>query len=360
MRTSTWLSGRRTAPVLVVCLLVWGAAPPPAAAQCELDKLLAFDGAVGDWFGISVSLSGDVAVIGARYDDDNGNNSGSAYIYRWTGSAWVQEAKLTASDGARLDLFGHSVSISGDVAVIGAPFDDDNGSNSGSAYIFVKPPGGWVNMTQTAKLTASDGAGGDEFGNPVSIRGDVAVVGAIYDDDNGSASGSAYVFQKPPGGWVDMTQTAKLTASDGAAEDFFGISLSISGDVALVGAWLDDDDGFNSGSAYVFVKPLGGWVDMTQTAKLTASDGAVNDNFGQSVSISGDVAVVGAIIHGDNGRESGSAYVFVGLLGLDYNGNGVADVCEALCPADINGDGLINSADLTLLLGAWAAGGICP
>ncbi|MCH8153406.1 MAG: FG-GAP repeat protein, partial [Planctomycetes bacterium] len=368
MRTNRWFNGRRAASVLVVCLLVWGAAPPPAAAQCEVAKLLAFDGAADDQFGRSVSISGDVAVVGAWQHDLNGSNSGSAYIFRFNGLSWVQEAKLlasdgaaghrlgnsvsisgdvvvvgafggegivavsgsayvfqkppggwvdmtetaklTASDGAFQDFFGNSVSISGEVVVVGAVKDDDNGDRSGSAYVFVKPPGGWVDMTQTAKLTASDGALFDEFGISVSISGDVAVVGAYRDDDNGQDSGSAYVFVQPPGGWVDMSQTAKLTASDGAFDDRFGISVSISGDVIVVGAQFGDGIVVDSGSAYVFQKPVGGWVNMTQTAKLTASDGAINDEFGRSVSISGDVAVVGAQSDNDNGSFSGSAYVF--------------------------------------------------
>ena len=215
-------------------------------------------------------------------------------------------------------------------------------------------------MTQTAKLLASDGAYGDFLGFSVSISGDEIVVGAAYDDDIGIDFGSAYVFQKPVGGWVNMTQTAKLTASDGAASDLFGFSVSISGDVAVVGAITDDAPLSDSGSAYVFERPLGGWVSMTQTAKLTASDGAAGDQFGVSVSISGDVAVVGAFLHDDNGLESGSAYMFVGLLGLDYNGNGISDVCEALSGPDITGprgvpDGCVDAFDLNTVLAAWCS-----
>ncbi|MCZ6811459.1 MAG: hypothetical protein O7D97_05595 [Planctomycetota bacterium] len=306
---------RGAAPVLVACLLVLGAAPPPAAAQCDSDELLALDRLAFDQFGQSVSISGDVAVVGAWGGGGIVADSGSAYIFRFNGVSWAQEAKLTASDGAVSDLFGVSVSISGDVAVVGAYADDDNGSLSGSAYVFVKPVGGWVDMTQTAKLTASDGAVSDEFGRSVSISGDVAVVGAAKDDDNGLSSGSAYAFVKPPGGWVDMTQTAKLTASDGAASDFFGASVSISDEVAVIGAVQGDGNVANSGSAYVFVKPPGGWVNMTQSAKLTASDGAASDFFGGSVSLSGDLAVVTAV--GDNAPflDSGSAYVFVKPVG---------------------------------------------
>jgi len=221
----------------------------PALAQiglCEPHKLTAYDAPTGDHFGRSVSISGDVAVIGAPWTDEWGPSSGSAYVFRRDDNGtpsdpsddfWVEQAKLIASDAAEGDQFGYSVSISGDVAVIGAHLDDDGGHDSGSAYVFEKPPGGWEDMTETAKLTAADAAVNDEFGDSVSISGDVAVIGAPGDDDGGYNSGSAYVFEKPPGGWEDMTETAKLTASDAAAHDLFGLSVSMSGDVAVIGAY---------------------------------------------------------------------------------------------------------------------------
>ncbi len=277
----------------------------------ELAKLTALDATAGDGFGFSVSISGDTAIVGALNDDDGGFSSGSAYIFTRSGTIWTQQAKLTASDAAVADQFGISVSISGDTAIVGASGDSDAGTSSGSAYVFVKPAGGWIDSTQTAKLTASDDTAFDFFGRSVSISGDTAIVGAHLDDDVPSDSGSAYVFVKPAGGWIDSTQTAKLTASDAAASDQFGRSVSISGDIAIVGAFVDGDPGLNSGSAYVFVKPAGGWIDSTQTAKLTASDAAASDNFGFSVSISGDTVIVGARLDDDVPSDSGSAYVFV-------------------------------------------------
>jgi len=274
----------------------------------EIAKITASDAVASDQFGTSVSISGDTAIVGAPGDDDAGAQSGSAYIFVRSGATWTQEAKLTASDAAADDVFGWSVSISGDTAIVSAIFDDDGGSSSGSAYVFVKPGGGWVDSTQTAKLTASDAAANDRFGESVSISGDTIIVGAVQDDDGGSESGSAYVFVKPGGGWADSTQTAKLTASDAAAGDSFGQSVSISGDTAIVGAF---GVGPFTGSAYVFVKPGGGWADSTQTAKLTASDAAPSDSFSQSVSISGDTAIVGAQGDDDGGSASGSAYLFV-------------------------------------------------
>ncbi|MCZ6734625.1 MAG: FG-GAP repeat protein, partial [Planctomycetota bacterium] len=253
------------------------------------------------------------------------------------------------------------------------------GLSSGSAYVFVKSPGGWVDMSQTAKLTASDGAASDFFGASVSISGEVAVIGAAQGDGNVADSGSAYVFMEPVGGWVNMTQTAKLTASDGAASDFLGASASISGDVLVIGARNDDDNGFNSGSAYVFEKPLGGWVNMTQTSKHAALDGLASDSFGISVSISGDLVVVGDYFDDDNGSNSGSAYVY-DLAGVDCNLNGLSDACDivlgiscdfnanlipdecelAATAGDISGpgggpDGCVDAFDLGALLAAWCS-----
>ena len=248
-------------------------------------KIIAGDGAAGDFFGLSVSIDGDYAIVGAHLDDDNASASGSAYIFRRFGTSWLEEAKLTASDGAVNDLFGRSVSLSGDRAIVGARGDDDNGSSSGSAYIFRRVGTVW---TQEAKLTASDGQAGDRFGFSVSVDGDRAIVGADGDDDNGSNSGSAYIFRRFGTSWLEE---AKLTASDGAAFDRFGFSVSLSGDRAIVGARVDDDNGSASGSAYIFRRFGTSWLEE---AKLTASDGAAFDQFGFSVSLSGDQAIVGA------------------------------------------------------------------
>jgi len=282
-----------------------------APSFAEIVKLTASDAAADDRFG-RVSISGDTAIVGAEGNDDAGSFSGSAYIFVKSGTTWIQQAKLTASDADMSDSFGNSVSISGDTVIVGAPLDDEAGFNAGAAYIFVKPVGGWVDSTETAKLTALDAFTSDLFGRYVSISGDTAVVASIQDDDAGVSSGSAYVFVKPVGGWVDSTQTAKLTASDGFA--FHGFSrLSISGDTAIVGAAGDDDGGFESGAAYVFVKPVGAWADSTQTAKLTASDAAPDDQFGASVSISGDTVIVGARTLIAGGNEA--AYIFVKPVG---------------------------------------------
>ena len=286
-------------------------------------KLKTSHGATGDWFGKSVAVSGDAVVVGAPYDDIGANtDQGSAYVFVKPQGGWAglltEAAKLTASDGAATDRFGESVAISGDTVVVGGSSDKiGNNLHQGSAYVFVKPPGGWAGiLTESAKLTAADGTANDNFGYSVAISGDTVVVGAPYKTTNGNLlQGSAYVFVKPPGGWSGfLTETAKLTASDGTANDNFGYSVAISGDTVVVGALSDDiGQNMNQGSAYVFVKPGGGWAGiLTENAKLTASDGADRDYFGYSVAINGDTVVVGAPwddIGANTGQ--GSAYVFV-------------------------------------------------
>ena len=250
-------------------------------ASVSEEKITASDGADLDYFGSSVAISGDYAIVSAHEDDDNGSRSGSAYIFQRSGESWSQQEKLTASDGADGDRFGSSVAISGDYAIICASGDDDNGSASGSAYIFHRSGESW---SQQEKITASDGAAADSFGYSVAISGDYAIVGARGDDDNGSASGSSYIFQRSGESWG---QQEKITASDGAGGDFFGSSVAISGDYAIVGARGDDDNGSaygsDYGSAYIFHRSEVSW---SQQEKLTASDGAYRDYFGSSVAIS--------------------------------------------------------------------------
>ena len=248
-------------------------------------KLTASDGGEFDLFGGSVAISGDTVVVGAPNNDPGETfDQGSAYVFVKPGGGWVngtQTAKLTSSDGAESDLLGSSVAVSGDTAVIAAPGDDVGAQDDqGSAYVYVKPGGGWGNATQTAKLTGSGGQPFDAFGTSVAISGDTIVSRAQYGDTIAADRGAAYVFVKPGGGWVNGTQTAKLSASDGADFDQFGESVSLSGDTAVVGARNGDGTNADQGAAYVFVKPGGGWVNGTQTAKLTASDGVTGDSFG--------------------------------------------------------------------------------
>ncbi len=329
--------------------------PAPAADFEEVAKLLAADGAQDDFFALSVAVSGDTAVIGASGDDHVGINAGSAYVFTRPAGIWTQQAKLTAADGFQLDLFGHSVAVSSNTAVIGAFLEDHVGINAGSAYVFTRSAGIW---TQQAKLTAADGAAFDRFGISVAVSGDTAVIGAPLDDDAGDASGSAYVFTRSAGIWTQQakltaadgaagdrlgdssvavsgdtavigvgsinsayvftrfagiwTQQAKLTAADGGAGDEFGRWVAVSGNTAVIGARLDDA-GKATGSAYVFTRSAGIW---TQQAKLTAADGAAGDEFGYGVAVAGDTALIGARGDDDAGNRSGSAYLFIRSAGI--------------------------------------------
>jgi hypothetical protein len=221
-----------------------------AFAQTET-KLTAADATAYDSFGSSVSVNSDTAVVGAWGGDVAGTSQGVAYVYtRDDGGTWSEQAKLIASDGEFYDNFGCAVSVDGDTVVIGAYLDDgDVGIDQGSAYVYTRDAAG--TWSEQAKLTASDAAAEDRFGFSVSINSDSAVIGAVWDDHGGGTDyGSVYVFSRDAGG--TWSEQVKLTASDAASEDWFAWSVSVDGDTAMVGAPFDDDDGIASGSAYVF------------------------------------------------------------------------------------------------------------
>lgn len=269
-------------------------------------ELTASDGAGSDLFGNAISISGDTAVVGAKNHDVGGNsNQGAAYVFTRAGTAWTQEAILTAAGGAADDEFGASVAISGSLVIVGADGDNvGSNPNQGSAYVFIRSGTTW---TQQAQLTATDGGAGDHFGISVAMSGDTALVGAFFDIVGGNNSqGSAYVFTRSGTTW---TEQAKLTASDGSATDWFGYGVAISGNTAVVGAYQDDvGANIDQGSVYVFIRS---GVTWTQQAQLTAADGVADDEFGDTVAISGDTAIVGTFkddVGANDGQ--GSAYVF--------------------------------------------------
>ena len=268
----------------------------------EDEKLLAFDGSAQDNFGYDVSISGDTAVVGSPYDDDNGNNSGSVYIYIRNGDVWSFSQKI--EEGSAIDYFGKSVAISGDIIIVGAPLDDEKGSQAGAAYIFKKNASGWFKVQ---KITALDGAAGDEFGTSVAVFGDIAVVGAYLHNDSTSDCGAAYVFKENASG-TSWSQADELLAFDGSEDDYFGSSVSVWEDTVVVGSHRDDDNGAESGSAYIFKRNASGLWPFSQ--KLIVSDGDPQDSFGKSVSIWGDVAVIGSHLDDDQGANAGAAYVF--------------------------------------------------
>ena len=257
----------------------------------QQQELTASDGVAGDEFGGSVSVSGDTALIGAP----GKNQLGAAYVFVRNAGVWTLQQELTSSDGGAI---GSSVSVSGDTAVIGG-FGDPI-TNQGGAYVFVRSGGVWA---QQQRLTPSDGAPGDYFGSFVSVSGDTALIGA---NGKNNEQGVAYVFVRSGGVW---NQQQELTAFDGAAGDFFGFSVSVSGDAALIGAPNHNAQG----AAYMFLGSNGVW---TQQQELTASGGAENDAFGTSVYVSGETAVIGAPNGRINFQIQGAAYVFLGSNGV--------------------------------------------
>ena len=304
--------------LLTAAFLLTGLAVSANAVQNESAAFFPGDGAQGDFFGQASAVSGNYAVVGAPGHGTNGDSAGAAYIYRYNGTSWSLDAKLPdqatwdpyiAEAVDANDRFGQSVAISGNYVIIGSEADekvisgDVTLQNVGSAYVFRRESGTWI---LDAKLIASDGASDDNFGRSVAISGGYAVVGADGDDDKGSSSGSAYVFERTSDG--TWQQISKLNAQNGYQFDAFGGSAAISGDYIIIGASKDDDKGNNSGSAYIFEKPAGGWpAFMTETDKITASNGAGDNFFGRTVAISGTQAIVGA--HG-NSSYKGAAYVY--------------------------------------------------
>jgi hypothetical protein len=292
----------------------------------QLAELTASDGVAGDEFGISVSLSGNTAVVGAQ-DAMIGSNSqqGAAYIFIEPAGGWTTTstftAKLTASDGLASDNFGAATAISGNTVVIGACSQSGVCNNGpGKVYVFVKRPSGWVTTsTFKAELTASDGVATDGFGDTLAISGNTVVVGSPQ--TNGTTStgpGKAYVFVKPASGWTGMTENAELTVSGGQTGDAFGeVSVANNGAIVFVGApGTTVASKAGQGAAYIFLRPASGWRTTSRfKAKLTASNGAAGDSFGGcqagSVCISSDGKTVVAGAPQITGGGPGKAYVFV-------------------------------------------------
>ena len=268
-------------------------------------KLISNDGSSSDQFGWCIGISGDRAVLSSPGSDYVGGDHGAAYIFRKENGIWVQEAKLLASDGAAGDNFATEVAIDGDTVVVSA-WRDDIGANTdqGSAYIFTRSGITW---TQQAKITATDGASDDNFGLTADISGETVLIGAYHADISGRVDqGAAYVFVRNGTTW---TQQAKLIANDGITDATLGTGVALEGNSAVVGAHTDSFNSINyRGSAYVFVRSGTTW---TQQAKLIASDGESIDTFGRRVAINGDTVLVGASHDDVNGNmDQGSAYVF--------------------------------------------------
>jgi len=265
----------------------------------EQMKVTASDADSNDSFGVSVGISGDYAIVGASENLDFDDSSGSAYIFLRSGTTWTEQAKLGASDAGLDDRFGRSCAISGDYAVVGAFGDDDFGSASGSAYIFRRDGTTWV---EEAKLLPSDGTVDDHFGIAVAISGDYVVIGAYT--AGGDSAGAAYIFKRDVSGWVEQ---AKLLPADPGEGDEFGFSVGITPGVAVVGARLDDDNGDATGAAYIFKEDGSNWMESN---KLVGSDADSGDEFGMHVAISSTDAIIGAPFARGDVDSAGAAYIY--------------------------------------------------
>jgi len=296
----------------------------------EVEILVASDRAEYDQFGTSVSISGETIVIGAPFEDQNTMNmdtkpdAGSAYIFKKDASGnWVETQKIVALDRATADLFATDVSIWDSTIIIGAYKDDLAATqiDAGSAYFFQQNING--NFIETSKVTASDIEASDYFGYAVDIFDNRAVIGAYFEDEDVmnnntfAEAGSAYVFEKSSSGFWNQKQ--KIVPTDREPGDYFGYDVSISGNMILVGAPLEDEDitgtifKNSSGSAYSFERDsLGDW---NQLPKMTASDRGFFHFFGTAVDISTDYALIGAPFNDLNPQDdddAGKAYIFHG------------------------------------------------
>ena len=275
----------------------------------QQQKLNAPDGSQEDNFGISVALSGDTAAVGAHRDDVGSNvDEGSAYFFTSTGGAWTFQQKLTAPNGIGdfQDAYGISVALNEGTLAVGA-YHAAAGflGNHGVVYIYARGHTGWV---LEKRLAAADRESGDGFGFSVALSGETLAVGALYADIGTNYNqGAVYVYTRGGGAWP---QQQKLTAGDGATSDVFGLSVSLSGDTLVAGAWNDDiGEKQDQGSASVFRRGDGVW---TEQQKLTAGDGEGWEYFGNAVAVSGDTVLVGAVgdTVGEENYGQGSAYVF--------------------------------------------------
>lgn len=270
----------------------------PAYGQCEVQKMVGSNVHNQDQFAFSLDIQDGTIVAGCYKCDEQGGESGAAYVFTWDGFNWSEQGILSASDGAAFDRLGWNVALDGDRVLAGAPNNNDAGNDSGSAYIYDRLRGLW---SESDKLVAPDAAAGDQFGKSVVISGDLAIVGAPLDDTvAGVDAGSVYVFELVGGDWLPLE---KLTAGMPQAGALFGSSLAIHGDTLAVGAHLEDDVEVGAGAVYLF-EWNGISFDLAQ--RVVSPDGLEDDRFGVDVALREDRMMVGAPNDDDFGFHSGA------------------------------------------------------
>ena len=307
------MTARTGLGVWTLCIVVGAADDAQSQRWMHEESFVSPEPSVHDGFSLALAVDGDVAVVGAPLDDTvctppkNWCDSGAAWVYERVGTSWRPPQKLLPGDLDEKWSFGRAVAVDGNTLLVGATGVDLPGVwLAGAVYVFERGPDGW---RESARLTASDPGTQDDFGGAVALEGDLAVVGARLDDDAGRSSGAAYVFERVDGVWSEVV---KLRASDAAESHELGLSVALSGETVLASAHGDATRGPYSGAAYVFVREGGVWVEQ---AKLLALDWSAWDSFGYAVALSGDTAVIGAPgcndqCSWDPHGGSGAAYVF--------------------------------------------------
>jgi len=312
-------------------------------------KLIASDGASRDGFGSSVSLHGELAVIGAPLDNTTLADVGSCYIFRLDSllGSWTEEQKLMSPTNGFQQMFGASVGIIGDSILVGVPADDELILDGGAVHAFQYDitQGDWM---PAEIITASTGEIWDYFGTSIAMHEEFAVIGVPEDDDEGLDAGGAFTFRRDlvAGNW---TEEQRLPAAGGVADDRYGSSVAVSPEFLVVGAPFDDATNLNTGSVYVYRIEAG---SIVFEQKLVAGDGLPDDRFGSAVGISDDVIVVGAPYDDEGGQiNRGSCYLFrrdpvIGqwiqeqkLVVVDVNGSSRFGTS-----VDISGDVLISGS----------------
>jgi len=365
-------------------------------------KILAPDATANRFFGQRLAMSGgfgpatSLLAAGTPIDPDNGNQTGAVYMFIETpvvAAPWGFVKKIYSpspqlnsryGDGVDLEndlliagqpgnghafihqrneggshnwgsiatllppapvfnVYAESVGISGDVAIVSDRGDPTFGSSSGAAYIFTKDVGGLNNWGFTKKLLAPDGEAQDTFGLSVDVAGEFAACGAQGDDDLASRSGAVYLFARNAGGADNWGFHKKILPPIGHTDLFFGREVKMDGGLLLVGTYQDNTDGNNAGAAYVFGRDIGGADNWGLLTKVVSPDPMLGDHFAEGIAITGDIVTSGIRLDDDNGSNSGSARVYV---------------VKSLCPEDLNGDGMVDTADLGILIAAFGMSGL--
>lgn len=271
-------------------------------------------------FGQSVAIAGNVAVIGAPGDIKDGTPTGAAYVFVFDGSRWNEHSRLTASDGAAADAFGQSVAIDNDRIVVGATGNDQVGLNSGAAYVFDLDGRSWTQQAKLVPNSPSDVF----FGHAVAVDGDRVAVGAPYSDSGTTNSGAAYVFRFDGSAWVQSIKLATRPGGGPVVSDLFGWDVALDSGTLVVGAYL-------ANAAFVYQLDGATW---RQVARLSGADTVANDRFGYSVDIDSGTIAVGAVEEDDAGNNAGAAYIFHGA------GSGWTQQAKLLLPGTMPGSRL--------------------